>query len=320
MSEMLREVVSNLLIRNIFGIAALQTAAFDVLWDTQPADFNFPTTGDRRCRREGFKEYPFLTYNVGSDSLTWHSCCCGLWWPFLSFFCHNVSIPAFLSDAVWYADFKNFIVFLTRGNFGVAGRLKDQLWLIPAVFIILFGVQLHRWSRHLILKYRLFASFWCTTMVLCRLVRTQWPFEFQDFYRRCTAQRPAAVSTQNYSLVVTVLTMTILHPGQFILRTNHLILSAWVLSCFWCTYQDMIAVGMLACRHCRTPVLQNHQDDKAPADKISYALIAIYCSWTNSFSTTFKQFWTPVATGRPTVHCRRKSPNSNVIVDKPIDT
>ena len=35
-------------------------------------------TDGRRCKPEWFKEYPFLTYNVGSDSLTCYTCCCAL--------------------------------------------------------------------------------------------------------------------------------------------------------------------------------------------------------------------------------------------------
>ena len=41
--------------------------------------------------------------------------------------------------------------------------------------------------------------------------------------------------------------------------------------------QDRSAVGMRACPHCRTPVLKNHRDDKAPDDKIRHVLLVIYC-------------------------------------------
>ena len=67
--------------------------------------------------------------------------------------------------------------------------------------------------------------------------------------------------------------------------------------------QDMSAVGMRACRHCRTPVFENCGDDEAPADKIRHVLIAIYCSWTSGWGTTLNQFWAPVATGLSAMHC-----------------
>ena len=54
--------------------------------------------------------------------------------------------------------------------------------------------------------------------------------------------------------------------------------------------QDMSAVGMRTCRPCRTPVMENYGDDKAPDDKIRYVLIAIYCSWTSSLAELPKNF------------------------------
>ena len=54
--------------------------------------------------------------------------------------------------------------------------------------------------------------------------------------------------------------------------------------------QDMSAVGIRTCRPCRTPVLENHGDDKAPDDKISHVLIAIYCSWTSNLAKLSKNF------------------------------
>ena len=52
--------------------------------------------------------------------------------------------------------------------------------------------------------------------------------------------------------------------------------------------QNISAVGMRACRHCHTPVLENHRDNKVQDDKIRHVLIAIYCSGTSSLAQLSK--------------------------------
>ena len=47
--------------------------------------------------------------------------------------------------------------------------------------------------------------------------------------------------------------------------------------------QDRSALG-IACRHCRTPVLDNHRDDKAGMTRSDTCSIVIYCSWTSSLA------------------------------------
>ena len=155
------------------------------------------------------------------------------------------------------------------------------------------------------MKISFFLHFGVLIIMLCWLVRAQWPFEFKYFHRRCAVERSGAISIQNYLLFETVLTMIIMLSGQFILRTMHLIMSAHELFVFLMS-QDMNAVGMRACRHCRTPlhVLENHRDEKAPDDKIRSVLIAIYCSWTSSLTQLSKNFDTfsdrPVHRALPT--------------------
>ena len=74
------------------------------------------------------------------------------------------------------------------------------------------------------------------------------------------------------------------HPKSFvsyngcehdnIVSAIHLILSA----CHVLMSRVGSALGIRACRHCPTPVLENHRDDKAPDDKIAHVRIVIYCS------------------------------------------
>ena len=54
--------------------------------------------------------------------------------------------------------------------------------------------------------------------------------------------------------------------------------------------QDRSAVLIRACHHCRTPVLENHRDDKPPDDNIGHVLTVIYCSWTSSLAQPPKNF------------------------------
>ena len=54
--------------------------------------------------------------------------------------------------------------------------------------------------------------------------------------------------------------------------------------------QDKSALGIWACRQCRTPVLEYHRDDKTPENKIRHVLIVIYCSWTSSLAQTPTNF------------------------------
>ena len=57
--------------------------------------------------------------------------------------------------------------------------------------------------------------------------------------------------------------------------------SAWAL--YVLMPQDRSALG-IACRHCRTPVLDNHRDDKAGMTRWDTCSIVIYCSWTSSLA------------------------------------
>ena len=54
--------------------------------------------------------------------------------------------------------------------------------------------------------------------------------------------------------------------------------------------QDRSALGIWACRNCRTPVLENHRDDKTPDDKIGHVLIVTCCSLTSSLAQPPKNF------------------------------
>ena len=74
--------------------------------------------------------------------------------------------------------------------------------------------------------------------------------------------------------------------------------------------KNMSAAGIRACRHCRIPVLDNDREDKAWMTRsetcsLKFAVLGPVAS------KSFKNFWAPIETDRPTVHFRRESQNSN---------
>ena len=95
-------------------------------------------------------------------------------------------------------------------------------------------------------------------ILLCPLVCAQWPFAFGDFHRWRTVECLAATSTQSYLLDKTNVTMIISLPGEFILRTTHLI--SWTLTLPFFTSEDRSAVGMWACCQRSTLASENHRD------------------------------------------------------------
>ena len=97
---------------------------------------------------------------------------------------------------------------------------------ILAVFIIQCGVQPPRWSTQLIkAKYYLFTSFWCIINLIsisfCTMTIWNWRVPSVQPERR-RGERPAVVSTQNYVLLIMLISTTILLHKLLILTTKHL--------------------------------------------------------------------------------------------------
>ena len=99
-------------------------------------------------------------------------------------------------------------------------------------------------------------------------------------------ERPAAISTQNYLVFVTVPTTVILLHKQFILSTMHMIFWAWAVSCFWCP--KTLPYSRLG----ESPRWQCSRWQDQTRAHINLLFLG---QW---LSVTFKEFWTPVAIGR----------------------
>ena len=97
--------------------------------------------------------------------------------------------------------------------------------------------------------------------------------------------------------------MIILLNGKFILRAMHLILSAWALSCFWCLETgeycrsaDMSLLSQVLLSWGITEMIKIRMTRSDTSDRN-------LLSWDQQHSITFKEFWAPIVTSRPTVRC-----------------
>ena len=151
---------------------------------------------------------------ISSSIVSFTVCCEYVFGRVTSFkiFVSKFRSPHFFSCSLirWFQIGYRFIKF---GGKWRSRPFESQFWPISTVFVILSLAHSPRWASHLIIAtYWLFASFSCINHFFCQLVWPQWPFVLRDYHRRCTVDRSAAMSTQNYLLLVTVVTMIIVLP------------------------------------------------------------------------------------------------------------
>ena len=69
-----------------------------------------------------------------------------------------------------------------------------------------------------------------------------------------------------------------------VIRKMNMTLPNWALPYFGCYKTGVLLECGYVGSHCCNPVLDNHQDDKVPDDKIRHPLIVFYCFWTSSLA------------------------------------